>query len=256
MNFFSTGQQTDYYGRCASCHGSLDRAGKRCRSCFRRFQVKAFLALAAVGQICFMIYVFYGKPSWLASKSVSPSAQVFLPGTQSNGGWFYYDTVDESTHEPVRHARLQSNPPPRASSQNAVQSVVAGTLLVTASHREGDNITLTIPKTQTACNTSTCSVLVSFDETQPQEVPYRDLSTDTATVLLLDDYPGITEKLRLAEDLMIIARLGAPQQLLVNFSVAGFHLAPAGSNHSDALPIRAGSPYSRFALQTPAHLPL
>lgn len=225
-------------GKCKSCHASLDRNGTVCRSCSRKFWAKSIIGSVVVVELCVGAAYLLMRPSVRPQDIAQVTATYHTPQQTSfsgPSGWVYYETKDTLIGDVTHHARLISNRPTIGLDHKPLPGSEPGTLELSDSERYGKTVLLTLPPTQAACETNVCTVHAIFDDGPEQNFPFQDISDDRHRVLAIGDYDRFTGQLQRSHDLRVMASLGTPQDVTVNFTVSGYHTALAKLRHWAAL---------------------
>ena len=212
---------------CAQCGQNRDREGRLCRRCLRRRVIKGSIAtivaveFAVAGALAALRLGEQQKPGVVAAApSVLPP-----PPAPGPSGWMYYDTADSLLADVTHHARLLGNSPPSVGGKPGIPGAVAGMLALAASPHYGNSVVVTFPKTPVQCSPGKCAVKAIFDQTEPVVFPVQDAQSDRETTVMLGDYDRFTARLRVAHDLTLVASLGGPHDVIMNFTVQGYREA-------------------------------
>lgn len=237
---------------CAKCGGQRPNSASICPSCQRKRNMKSAIGLVVVAEIALGFWfaashpgrvslanLFEGRPASQGAASSAPApgstgsgVQLASQTSSSGPGWYFYSAPDE-TGAAVRHARLVSTPPAPASAQTMPQAegIIAGTLDLSDSGPHARAVTVSFPRIKTACDRKLCAVRAIFDETQPMNFSFSDVSDDLSTILRLHEYDRFVQRLSVSHDLTIIAALGAGHAAILNFGVDGFTKAQSAQLH-------------------------
>jgi len=208
-----------------------------CRRCSRKFWTKSIIGSVVAAELgigaAYVLLRPVPKPQFVAVQT----ATYHTPSTPFAGpsGWVYYETKDTLVGEVTHHARLISNRPNAGLDAKPVEGAAAGTLELANSDRYGKTVLLTLPPVQAACETNVCTVHASFDQGPEQDFPFQDLSDDRHRVLAIGDYDRFSGQLLRAHDLKLVASLGMPTDVTINFTVSGYRTALSRLRHWAAL---------------------
>jgi hypothetical protein len=204
--------------RCAKCRNGMDRDGRHCRRCLTGQRLKLFFGAVAGVQVA-VAAMFLLQPMTKTRPAIvyDPTPPATIPAvTEARAGWQYYDVTDPLINDVTHHARLIA--------ANAGPGAVSGMLELAVSPHYGTAVLLTFPPMQKSCGANQCEVRASFDSAGPRKMPFQDISTERASVLMLGDKDDFMADLPNAHDLTIVASLGGKQDTVMTFNVAGFRM--------------------------------
>jgi hypothetical protein len=206
--------------RCAKCRNGMDRNGKYCRRCMTGQRMKMFFGALAGAQVAVAAMLLWhpmapSRPA-VVYDTAPPSAVPALATAEA--GWQYYDVTDPLINDVTHHARLI------AASAGAPAGGISGMLELAVSPHYGTAVVLTFPPVHKSCSANHCEVRAIFDHAPPRQLPFQDISTERASVLMLGDKDSFLADLPDAHDLTIVASLGDKQDTIMSFNVAGFRM--------------------------------
>ena len=212
--------------RCVACGQPRDRDGARCHACQRKRDLKATLALLLWTE-CFVggYFALQPQPQAATTHHFSISSPFSFAHSTASTGWVYASNTSQRADEIVRFARLVSNVLPSVNDDPAPAGATTGSLEITTTRHDGNAVLVSFAKTLAHCPKGTCNVRASFDQTDPEPFPARDVSTRQATRLQLGDANRFAQRLSVAHELTLYASLGHRRQVILNFSVDGYQLA-------------------------------
>ena len=250
------GPSATYVSRCERCGATPYGTGSLCKGCRRRSLFKTAAVVFIVAEGIFLLSLM-GRPnvgltlesSRTAGFTSAPfGATPFNPAPASapSSAWKSVDTPSAVPGHTVRHARLLSASARSSVEDPSLVGVTTGTLDIVKNGKDGKSVTISFAQVQESCDAGQCSVRASFDETNPQNYAFTDLSDAQHTVLKLNDYDSFTQHLSVSNDLTVIASLGNGHPSVLRFTVAGYDTAALVQHLTiklAALPPQAGRPY-------------
>jgi hypothetical protein len=213
--------------RCLHCRNPLDRVGRYCGRCVRGQRLKLIFGSLAVVQIAVAGALTLARPkgpAMIASEvmNVTP-VKVSAPGS----GWTYYDVSDPLIDDITHHAKLAAKIAPRTDGAPPNPAAAGGVLEVSSSRHYGTNVVLRFAAAPRTCPSIPCTVTAIFDQNPPRQIPYRDVSDESGTVLMLTADQDFVDDLLSAHDLTVTADLGPGHTVVLTFNVAGFNMRMA-----------------------------
>jgi hypothetical protein len=196
----------------------MDRDGRHCRRCLTGERAKLFFGAVAGVQVA-VAAVLLLQPMTRTRPAIvyDPTPPAAIPAiTGARAGWQYYDVTDPLINDVTHHARLIA--------AGAGGGAPSGMLELAVSPHYGTAVLLTFPPVHKSCGATQCEVSASFDSAAPRKMPFQDISTDRASVLMLGDKNDFMAELQDAHDLTIVASLGGKQDTVMTFNVAGLRM--------------------------------
>jgi hypothetical protein len=225
----SSGRDTGFVAKCERCGATPYGTGSICVSCRRRGFVKTAVITILLAEGVFLATLAI-MPRNALNASAAPvageTASLQAPTTVAPG-WTSFNTEGDTSGDITHHAVLASDVPSADGKDVYSQGLTTGTMEVTSGQGDARSIVIRFAKQKVDCGKQHCGVRASFDETQPEDYAFADLSDDHATVLKVTDYDRFTQHLSVSHDLTLVARLGAGQPSVLRFTVAGYDSAAA-----------------------------
>jgi hypothetical protein len=210
--------------RCIRCRNPLNRIGRYCSRCLRGQRLKLIFGSLAVVQIAVAGALTIGKPK--APDILSSEVMHVTPVQVSaqGSGWTYYDVTDPLIDDVTHHAKLAAKALAHADSTQPNPAATGGVLEVSSSRHYGTNVLVRFVATRKNCGAVPCEVTAIFDQNPPRQIPYRDVSDDSGTILMMTADQDFVDDLLSAHNLTVIANLGTGRDAVLNFDVAGFRM--------------------------------
>jgi hypothetical protein len=163
-------------------------------------------------------------PEAAAAKAKIPELQALVADEKTWGSWTYSTTEDSMTGKRTHVAVLQSN--------NTVefdfpyQGSQHGQLMLRTHPRHGKDVVLSIEKGQLLCRSyDGCTVLVRFDEGEPQRWSAMGASDNSSTSIFLESYDRFVRQMQKAKLVRIAAEVHEEGAPVFEFNVHGFQAA-------------------------------